>query len=124
MADFNGTIASMQKVVHPIIDLIAHPPVLKDLDFEAAGPALTAGEILALDANDYAVSYDPDSLGPEVNIVGVLAEDVDPSGEISDINGKVLWHGAVKASALTVGGDPATATDIASLEAAGRIFTV
>jgi hypothetical protein len=121
--NFNGTVASMQTIYHPIIDTVAHPPVLKTVSFEAGGSIYGAGEILAFDGDGYAVSYDPDGMDSTANIVGVLAEPVDASGGV-DVTAKMLWHGAVKQSALTVGGEAAETTDIASLENTGRIFAV
>lgn len=123
MNNFNGTVASMQTIYHPVVDTVAHPPVLKTVTFEAEGDTYLAGEILAFDAEGYAVSYDPEGMDSTANIVGVLAEPVDASG-LANVPAKMLWHGAVKSSALKVGGEAPETTDIAALENTGRIFAV
>lgn len=121
--NFNGTIASMQTIYQPIIDHQAHPAVLKTVTFEAGGATYAAGEILAFDEDGYAVSYDPEGLDSTANIVGVLAEPVDASG-VTNVTARMVWHGAVKSSALKVGGSTPETTDIAALENTGRIFAV
>lgn len=57
-------------------------------------------------------------------IVGVLAEAVDPSASAVDLPAQMLWHGAVKKDALTVGGFAITDPDLETLEKTGRIVAV
>lgn len=121
--DFNGSLASMQITYKPVINAQAHPPVTKTVTFEAGGTVKPVGEILAIDADGYAVSYDPDGESPVTTPVGVLAEPVDPTGS-ADVPAKMLWHGAAIRSRLTVGGSAPEATDLAALEGTGRVYVV
>ncbi len=123
MLSFNGAVASMQNIHDPIVDVAAHPPVYKTVTFEAGGSAYTKGELLAYDADEYAVSYDSDSGDSTANIVGVLTQDIDASGD-DDVSALMLWHGAVKQSELTVEGGAPSTSDLGALENTGRIFLV
>ena len=107
---FNGSAQSAAKVI--AADGV-YLDIIPGFVFTAEGTAVTA------ETNYFLVDV-ADPLG----IAGVLAENVDPSAETEDVSAVMLWHGAVKAADLTVGGVAAVATEIEELEKTGRIFAV
>lgn len=97
-----------------------HPAVVVTMKAKADNGTLKKGLLVAKDAQDEMVAYDPVSEGSEKNLKGVLITtiDTDAAGAADDA-APVLKHGTVVRDALLVGENPPSAEDLAALEAIG-----
>jgi len=107
---FNGGAQSAAKV---IAAAGVYLDIIPGFVFTAEADAVTA------ETNYYNVD-----VAEPVEVAGVLAEAVDPSASLVDMPAQMLWHGAVKKDALTVGGAAIGDVDCETLEKGGRIVAV
>lgn len=113
MATVNGVVGTQTISSKSVIDG-RHPAVVRLMEFLADNGTIPAGEIIALNTEGTAQSYDPAGSSPLNIPVGVCTEDTDTS---KDTAGNVMVHGAVLGSSLLVLGSEASASARAALEA-------
>lgn len=112
---YNATLGTQTFADRQIIDQ-THPPVILSLKTKANNGVLTAGLIVAKDANGDLVAYDPAGLSPINAPVAVVTITCDTAQESM---AAVLVHGTVVAANLLTGANPAGATDLAALRDIG-----
>ncbi|MEM1542874.1 MAG: hypothetical protein QXV82_09625 [Ignisphaera sp.] len=103
------------KAATQVIDF-SHPPIVQAMKVKANQGELSAGLIVALDANGEVVPYDSAGSSPVNEPVGILVYGIDTSKETV---GNVLRHGVAVKASLKVGDNPPTANDLKALEAKG-----
>ncbi|ADD68995.1 hypothetical protein Dacet_2233 [Denitrovibrio acetiphilus DSM 12809] len=119
MATVNGIIGHQTVTDKSVID-DRHPAVIRFKQFKADNGTIPAGEIVALDANGYVVSYDPASAATEATPVGVCIMDTDTS---KDTIGNVVVHGTVIGKNLLTNGTASKPEETAALEANTLIWS-
>ncbi|PLX68641.1 MAG: hypothetical protein C0603_05670 [Denitrovibrio sp.] len=119
MATLNGVVGQQTITDKSVID-DRHPAVARMKQFKADNGIIKSGEILALDANEDIVSFDPAAGTSEATPVGVCMADVDTE---KDSIGSVLVHGTVVAKSLLTKGITASANEIATLESSTLIWS-
>lgn len=112
MAGFNAVLDTKSFSGKRIID-DRHPAIVVTRAFKADNGTIPGGELVAIDANDLIVSYNPLGASPENDPVGICLQDVDTTAETL---GNILVHGTAVRAALTTGGSAAADEDVALLE--------
>lgn len=118
MATVNGIVGQQTISSKSVIDG-RHPAVIRLMEFKADNGIIPAGEIIAVNADGKAVSYDPAGASPLNIPAGVCTEATDTSVNTA---GSVAVHGTVMGSSLLVKGAAASASAMTALENSTSIW--
>lgn len=94
----------------------SHPPLVQAMKIKTDQGELSAGLIVAVDANGEVVPYNPAGQAPVNDPIGVLVYGIDTTKETV---GNVLRHGVVVKASLKVGNNDPTNEDLKKLESKG-----